>query len=320
MIKQLKTLTVSTVLASSLAFTANINAMSNAPEPIPPSGFTDTKNPIMLVQGILAFDSIAGIDYWYGIAGELESEGATVYTAHISAINNSETRGEQLIAELENIRATDTSIEKFNLIAHSQGGLTSRYVMSVRPDLVASVTTMGSPHQGSPIADVLNGQIDGGIINSLASVIGSLIDGLSGDDTTGSDSGSLIYEFSTAGIIEFNEKYPAGIPTSECGQGPATVSISGHDINLYSWGGSTSFTNAMDPLDYMFSAAGSLQTGSSDGITGSCSSHFGAVIRDDYDLNHGDLINQTLGLTSYSGTDPISLYRSHANRLKNAGL
>ena len=317
--KHLKTLTVSTVLATSLAFTANVNAMSNTPEPTPPSGFTDTKNPLMLVQGVLAFDSIAGVDYWYGIASELESEGATVYTAHISAINNSETRGEQLIAELENIRATDTSIDKFNLVAHSQGGLTSRYVMTVRPDLVASVTTIGSPHQGAPIADMLDGQIDGGIINTFASLIGGLIDGLSGDDTTGSDTGSLIYEFSTAGIVEFNEKYPAGLPTSECGQGPASVSINGNNISLYSWGGGESFTSAIDPLDYMFSAVGSLQSGSNDGITGSCSSHFGTVIRDNYDLNHADLINQTLGLTG-SGTDPVSLYRTHANRLKNAGL
>lgn len=318
--KQLKALTVSTVLATSLVFTTNAKAMSNTPEPIPPSGFTDTKNPIMLVQGILAFDSIAGVDYWYGIASELESEGATVYTAHISAINNSEARGEQLITELENIRATDTSIDKFNLVAHSQGGLTSRYVMTVRPDLVASVTTMGAPHQGAPIADILEGQIDGGIINSFASLMGSLIDGLSGDDTTGSDTGSLIYEFSTAGIAEFNEKYPIGLPPSECGQGPASVSINGNDINLYSWGGGESFTSMLDPLDYMFSALGSFQSGPSDGITGTCSSHFGKVIRDDYSLNHADLINQTLGVVGYSSPDPVSLYRTHANRLKNAGL
>jgi len=317
--KHLKTLITTTASAASLALTMQVNAMSSAPTP-PPTGFTETKNPIMLVQGVLAFDSIAGVDYWYGIADELESEGATVYTAHISAVSDSEVRGEQVIAELENIRATDTSINKFNLVAHSQGGLTSRYVMSVRPDLVASVTTMGSPHQGAPIADLLNGQINGGIINTVSTAAGALIDMLSGDGTTGSDAGALIYEFSTTGIEVFNAKYPAGLPASECGQGPASVSINGNNINLYSWGGGDSFTNSLDPLDYMFSTVGLLQSGSSDGITGSCSSHFGTVIRDDYDLNHGDLINQTLGLSSIFGTDPVSLYRTHANRLKNAGL
>lgn len=141
------------LLTTSAAVSLNVQAMSDQPEP---SGYTQTKHPIMLVQGILAFDSIAGVEYWYKITEKLEDEGATVYTAHINAFNNSIDRGEQLIKELENIRATSPDIEKFNLVAHSQGGLTSRYVMSVRPDLVASVTTMGSPHTGAPIADVLN--------------------------------------------------------------------------------------------------------------------------------------------------------------------
>jgi triacylglycerol lipase len=59
---------------------------------------------------------------------------------------------------------------------------------------------------------------------------------------------------------------------------------------------------------------------SNDGITGSCSSHFGTVIRDDYKMNHGDLINQVLGLHTLFDTDPLSVYRTHANRLKTAGL
>lgn len=314
----------SSLLAASAFVAINVQAMSSAQAS--PSGYTETQHPIMLVQGILAFDSIAGVEYWYKISEKLESEGATVYTAHINAFNGSVARGEQLIEELDNIRAVDPSIEKFNLVAHSQGGLTSRYVMNVRPDLVASLTTMGSPHQGAPIADVLNNvfpadTILGTAFEVIADAAGALIDALSGDGVGKGDTRVLVEEFTTAGAESFNTIYPAGLPSTYCGEGPASVSINGHDINLYSWGGGDSFTNVLDPLDYLFGTTGLLFAGeSNDGITGSCSSHFGKVIRDDYKMNHGDLINQVLGLHTLFDTDPLSLYRTHANRLKQAGL
>lgn len=322
--KTVATYAASALIACSSLYSINSYAMSSA-KPAP-TGYTQTQHPIMLVQGILAFDSIAGIEYWYKISEKLESEGAKVYTAHINAFNGSVARGEQLIEELDNIRAVDPSIQKFNLVAHSQGGLTSRYVMSVRPDLVASVTTMGSPHQGAPISDVLNkvfpeGTVLGKAYEVIADAAGTLIDKLSGDGVGKGNTRELTKEFTTAGAASFNAAYPAGLPTSECGEGPASVTLNGHDINLYSWGGGDTFTNVLDPLDYLFGTTGLLFGGeSSDGITGSCSSHFGKVIRDDYKMNHGDLINQVLGLHTLFDTDPLSVYRTHANRLKTAGL
>ena len=57
-----------------------------------------------------------------------------------------------------------------------------------------------------------------------------------------------------------------------------------------------------------------------DGLVGRCSSHFGQVIRDNYRMNHLDEVNQVLGLTSFFESSPPSVFRAHANRLKNAGL
>ena len=106
------------------------------------TGYTQTKHPIVLVHGLLGFDSVLGVyDYWYGIGGELKAGGAKVYTASVSASNYSEVRGEQLIRDLDNLRAV-TGKQKFNLIGHSHGGPTIRYVASVRPDLVASATLL----------------------------------------------------------------------------------------------------------------------------------------------------------------------------------
>jgi triacylglycerol lipase len=44
------------------------------------------------------------------------------------------------------------------------------------------------------------------------------------------------------------------------------------------------------------------------------------VIRDDYGWNHGDEVNQFLGLRGLFASNPSSVYRAHANRLKNLGL
>ena len=57
-----------------------------------------------------------------------------------------------------------------------------------------------------------------------------------------------------------------------------------------------------------------------DGLVGRCSSHLGTVVRDNYFQNHLDEVNQILGLVSIFETSPPTLFRDHANRLKNAGL
>ena len=57
-----------------------------------------------------------------------------------------------------------------------------------------------------------------------------------------------------------------------------------------------------------------------DGLVASCSTHLGRVIRDDYAMNHMDEVNQTVGIVNIFETNPVTLYRQHANRLRNLGL
>ena len=126
------------------------------------SGYTATKHPVVLVHGLLGFDSLLGVvDYWYGMPANLRSGGARVYVANVSASNYTEVRGEQLIRDLDNLRAIHGH-QKFNLIGHSHGGPTARYAASVRPDLVASVTLLGSPNTGAPAADAISTTLPSG--------------------------------------------------------------------------------------------------------------------------------------------------------------
>ncbi|MFE8071109.1 triacylglycerol lipase [Marinobacteraceae bacterium S3BR75-40.1] len=285
-----------------------------------------TRYPIVLVPGIFAFDSIAGVDYWYKIPGALESEGAEVFVPEINAFDSSARRGERLIEQLDQIRAASNGrITKFNLIGHSQGGMTSRYVMNARPDLVASVTTVHTPHRGSPLADLVTGvapesSLQGVAFDVFANAVGDLVNLLSGNSYDNSDIRAMLGEFNGPGAAAFNQSFPAGLPSSSCGEGPSQINLDGNSIRLYSWSGTGHVTSGVDVSDALFGITGFAFDGANDGVTGRCSSHFGDVLKDNYNMNHIDVNNHILGLVSLFETNPKTLFKNHAHRLKNAGL
>lgn len=287
---------------------------------------SQTRHPIVLVPGIFAFDTIAGVDYWYKIPAAIESQGGKVYVAKINALDSSAKRGEELIAQLDSIRAAaGGKITKFNLIGHSQGGLTSRYVMNVRPDLVASLTTLNAPHTGSPVADFITGlapenTLRGVTLEALGNAMGNIVNLLSDNKRSKSDINAMLREFNKDGSAAFNQQFPAGLPASYCGTGPASVSINGHAIRLYSWSGTSPVTTGIDLSDLMFGTTSLAISEPSDGLTPRCSSHFGTVIKDNYKMNHIDVNNHVLGVVSLFDTNPKTLFQNHANRLKSAGL
>lgn len=286
--------------------------------------YTKTRYPIVLAHGAAGFDSLLGVlDYWFAIADDLAANGARVYVTEVSSFNTSEVRGEQLISQLEQIRAVSGK-PKFNLIGHSQGGLDVRYVAAVRPDLVASVTTVGTPNKGSRVADYVDTHfVSGGLtaeaIATLGNALGTIIGLLSGS-THPQDAIGPIREITTTGIAAFNSSYPQGVPATACGSGAATV----NGIPYYSWSGTGVLTNGLDPADNALGIASLIALAldpsqANDGLVGRCSSHLGTVLRDNYLQNHLDQVNQITGLVSLFD-NPRPIFRAHANRLKNQGL
>ncbi|ENM5785649.1 triacylglycerol lipase [Vibrio metoecus] len=284
------------------------------------SGYTQTRYPIVLVHGLFGFDTLAGVDYFYGIPQSLTRDGAQVYVAQVSATHSSERRGEQLLAQIESLLAV-TGAKKVNLIGHSHGGPTIRYVASVRPDLVASVTSIGGVHKGSAVADLLRGAIPPGsnteqVAVALTQSFVALIDLLSGGESHPQDPLASLAALTTEGSLKFNQYYPEGVPTSKCGEGEYEV----NGVRYYSWSGGSNVTNILDPSDAAMGVLGLVFSEPNDGLVATCSTHLGKVIRDDYRMNHLDEINGLLGIHSLLETDPLTLYRQHANRLKLAGL
>jgi len=300
-----------------------------------------TQYPVVLVHGLVGFDTIL-VDYFYGVKNTLAAVGATdVYTPQTSAVNNSEVRGEQLLTYLEELQAV-TGASKFNLIGHSQGGIDSRYVASVRPDLVASVTSVGSPHFGSATADFIKDTPFEGLALSIGDAVGTFIAVLGGDPSLKQSTMGAIESLNSQGAAVFNAKYPQGLRSTSCKSTPLVnigpwywpnwirdYSVNDgqrqvNGINYYSWGGTYNFvtnSNLLDPADVLLGVT-SLTFGfeDNDGVVGRCSTHLGQVIRDDYTMNHVDEINHVFGLEGLFTSDPLPLYREHVRRLKAAGL
>lgn len=292
---------------------ASLSAPSHA------GSYAKTENPIVLVHGFLGFDSALGVDYWYGVSNNLSRNGAKVYTANLSSINGGPERGEQLVAFLEELQAS-YGHNKFNLIGHSQGGFDIRYAASVKPELVASVTAIGSPTTGSGTAEFLvntfgNDPLLSRIIYNGLNILGSLIESLSGDSDP-QNAEATGHVLSYTGAAEFVAMHPQAVPTSPCG--PRDHVVNG--IPYYSWSGTKPFTNFLDASDYVLSITAKLDNEASDGLAGRCASHLGLVLKDNYKWNHVDQVNHLFGLRGWGSANPLSVIRSHANRLKNTGL
>ena len=285
------------------------------------SEYTKTKYPIVLVHGLFGFDDVFGIDYFYRIPNSLSKDGAKVFIAAVSAANSSEVRGEQLLTQVEDILAL-TGAAKVNLIGHSHGSPTSRYVASVRPELVASVTSVGGVNWGTPVADLLRdslpeNSIPESVLASVGNSLAGLIELLSGNSELPQSAIASLDSLSTPGSLAFNNAYPEGIPETYCGQGDIYAN---NGVAYFSWSGARPFTNVFDPVDGPLSIVSLLFSEPNDGLVSSCSSHLGYVIKDNYKMNHLDEVNQTLGIHNIFETDPITLYRKHANRLKKMGM
>ncbi len=114
-----------------------------------------TRYPVLLVHGVFFRDN-AVLNYWGRIPAELERNGARVfYGKHSSALAIADSAKEIAwrVREIVDI----TGCEKVNIIAHSKGGLDCRCAMhneGIAP-LVASLTTINTPHRGCGFADHL---------------------------------------------------------------------------------------------------------------------------------------------------------------------
>ncbi|APR69220.1 esterase/lipase family protein [Acinetobacter haemolyticus] len=290
------------------------------------SDYAKTKYPIVFVHGVAGFSRVGsdpmGVDYWHQILPNIARNGGNVWAARLSPFNSNEVRGEQLLQQTEEILAI-TGQSKVNLIGHSQGGPTIRYVAGIMPNKVASLTSVSGTHKGSPVASLIM-NVDGTILGTAGSAVVNFFSGAI-TWSQGLDPQSYPHDalaagrsISVEGSTQFNTRFPMGVPTTTCGEG----NYQEKGIYMYSFSGVQAATNILDPLDPIF-IGGSLivdPRGDNDGMVSRCSAKFGRTIRDNLPWNHADEVNHVMGLKALFAPDPVDIYRQHANRLKLQGL
>lgn len=123
-----------------------------------------TKYPILMVHGIF-FRDWQIFNYWGRIPKELMKNGAVIfYGGQQSAEKVSVSAGE-VAGKIKQVLA-ETGAEKVNIIAHSKGGLDSRYAISMlgMDKYVASLTTINTPHYGCKFVDGLLDKIPESVV------------------------------------------------------------------------------------------------------------------------------------------------------------
>ncbi|KAI3656547.1 hypothetical protein MP638_007011 [Amoeboaphelidium occidentale] len=123
-----------------------------------PVQFKVPKYPIVLCHGLFGYDYL-GVSatpllqkhYFYGVKEALESYGCTVYVSKVPATSSIEERAR----ELKRFLVEHNGEKDVNLVAHSMGGLDARFLAShlSKGVNVRSITTISTPHRGSPVAD-----------------------------------------------------------------------------------------------------------------------------------------------------------------------
>lgn len=115
-----------------------------------------TKYPIILVHGLVLKD-FKFFKAFGRIEEILRSEGHSVCTSQTDGVGSIETNAAQLKEQILDILKRENT-DKVNLIAHSKGGLDSRYMIDFlgMSDHVASLTCLCTPHQGSVIAEKID--------------------------------------------------------------------------------------------------------------------------------------------------------------------
>lgn len=113
------------------------------------------QNPIVLVHGLGAKSTYGPFDYFHGLPKLLKNAGNQVFIANLTAWHSIEHRANQLKTQIDAAFPEG----RINLVGHSMGGLDARFVTAQLglASRVASITTIGTPNQGTTAGDIALG-------------------------------------------------------------------------------------------------------------------------------------------------------------------
>lgn len=164
-----------------------------------------TKYPILLVHGIF-FRDWQFFNYWGRIPGALKKNGAAVYYGGQQSCQTIAKSAEELNKRIHEI-LEETGAEKVNIIAHSKGGLDTRYAIAElgAGPYIASLTMINSPHHGCAWVDAILRRVPKRFAQWVGKRYNAVFRGL-GDEAPDFLGG--LNDLTAVKCAEFNEKYP----------------------------------------------------------------------------------------------------------------
>jgi triacylglycerol lipase len=115
---------------------------------------------LVFASGFLVPQHVLGIDYFRGLEDHLAGKHETLFP-DVGPLATCDARADELADAIMDRKFPDGPI---HIIAHSMGGLDSRSLIGRNlrglsgPGRIASLTTLSTPHRGSPVADLLLGE------------------------------------------------------------------------------------------------------------------------------------------------------------------
>jgi triacylglycerol lipase len=232
--------------------------------------------PVILVHGFSGWMDFGSVEYFYNVADDLRAAGADVTVPNLPPYDSSEERARVLGRVVDDV-VMRTNAQKVHLIAHSQGGIDSRVLLTDLgyADRIASLTTISTPHRGTRIAD-LAGSAPDGLLNPAGQLLGWLVGSLEGEPPSEAawladesvqaaydpDLAAAITSLSTTTMATFNENHPdpEGVPVFSVAGVTNLLSLAHPECD----GGQWERSDRVDVVDAFFAASG-LYLSSTDG-------------------------------------------------------
>ena len=262
-----------------------------------------TKYPILLVHGVF-FRDWKFVNYWGRIPNELAKNGAWIfYGNHQSALPVKESGAELAVRIKEVLHVTGA--QKVNIIAHSKGGLDSRYAISKcgMAPYVASLSTISTPHRGCEFADYLLSKISPAKQQKIAKAYNSTLKKL-GD--TSPDFLSAVRDLTAERCKEINE---------DISDSP--------DVFYQSFGSKLNHASGgRFPLNFSYQLVNYFD-GDNDGLVGEKSFPWGKnytflTVNGKRGISHGDMVD--MNRENIKGFDVREFYVQLVKKLKEQGF
>lgn len=115
----------------------------------------ELRHPVLLCHGYGALATLVKPSPLYDAALLMRSHGVAAYAPNIVPYAKIEPRAERWVEVIRKL-VKRTGSKKWNIVAHSMGGLDMRYALSKMDarDHVSSLTTVSTPHRGTSLAEL----------------------------------------------------------------------------------------------------------------------------------------------------------------------